>query len=325
MTRSEYKEERNVVVVNKAEEGDFFKEYVNNGVLQASQSAQILFEEQGNIEKVLVANGDYVKKGQLLGRVEDQQQQYNYDRSVRNLEKARLEMATMLIEQGYKLADSNNIPNEVYERAKVKSGYYDAINDQELASIKLAHTRLVAPFNGVIADLEAKANNQTSQYKQFCQLINNAAFEVEFLVLESELEDMEPGMTVEVSPFAYPEYSCSGEIHTVNPKVEESGMVKVRAIVKNMDGKLAEGMNVKILVKKLIGKRVFVPKEAITLRQERDVVFTHRNDTAFWNYVRVGPTNSKYTVIEEGIRSGDEVVVEGNFNLAHLAVVEVID
>ena len=325
MVKPAYEEEKNVVVTTMATKGEFFKEYENNGSLQARQKAKMVFKEAGNIEKVLVKNGQKVKKGQLMAKVENRQQQYNYDRSLRNLEKARLELATLLIEQGYRLADSSRVPKEVWDRAMVKSGLFDAQNDSELAAIKLTDTRLIAPFSGVVADLEAKANNETSQYKDFCLLVDNKIFEVEFLVLESELNDMQVGIEVEISPFAIDNLKVLGQIVSVNPKVEENGMVKVKAAVRNNSGHFSEGMNVKILIRKLLGKRVYVPKEAVTLRQERDVVFTHKKDTAYWHYVNIGPSNSKYTVIEQGIKAGDEVIIEGNFNLAHLAVVDVIE
>lgn len=325
MVKPDYKEDRNVVVTTLAREGDFYKEYENNGILEAGRKASLTMKEIGMIEKVLVKNGDRVKQGQLLATIEDDQLQYAYDRADRNLEKTLLELATLLIEQGYTLADSANIPEDVWKRAMIKSGQQDAINEKTMAATRLSDTRIVAPFSGIVADLEARPYNRSDQFKQFCLMIDDSWFQVEFSVLESEFDDMAEGMSIEVRPFAYNDYRVMGILSSINPKVEENGMIKVRANIPNKEGKLAEGMNVKILAKKSLGKLIYVPKEAVTLRQERNVVFTHRSDTVFWNYVETGPTNSKFTAISTGIIAGDEVVIEGHFNLGHLAIVEVID
>ncbi|RED98406.1 efflux RND transporter periplasmic adaptor subunit [Marinoscillum furvescens] len=325
MARPSYEEDRTVVVTSQVKEGDFFKEYENNGVLEARHKATVVMKEAGMIEALHVSNGDRVQKGQLLAEIANDQQRYALERATRNLQKARLELATLLIEQGYTLADSANVPEQVWQRALIKSGCLDAINEQQLAALRLANTRITAPFDGIVADLQVRLHNQSDQYKFFCLLIDDRYFQVEFSILEAELLEMEKGMAVEVRPFAVEDYMIAGTLSTINPKVEDNGMMKVTATVPNTDGRLAEGMNVKVLVRKLVGRRTYVPKEAVTLRQERHVVFTHRSDTAYWNYVKVGPTNSRYTVIKKGVSPGDEVVIEGHFNLAHLATVEVID
>ncbi len=57
-----------------------------------------------------------------------------------------------------------------------------------------------APFNGIIADLEAKPYNQTSAYKSLCTLIDYSKMEVVFNVLETEITNLTPGMRVEITP-----------------------------------------------------------------------------------------------------------------------------
>jgi RND family efflux transporter MFP subunit len=322
--KREHTEDVNVVVTSKATRGTFYKEFENNGKLAACQSAVLNFEQTGKIVSVNVNNGDHVDKGEVLATIEDSQQKYSYEKALRNKEKCYLALEEALLNQGYSIRDSALVPPNAMKMALIRSGYQDAVNDADLARQNLDETKVIAPFSGIVADLDAKAFNETSSYKHCCTLINNREFEVSFPMLEVEMAQIEKGMNVEIVPFAFETDTLSGTLSGINPKVEENGMVEVKAQVANKNGILAEGMNVKVMVRKPLGNKVYVPKEAVTLRQERNVVFVEQNDTAYWRYVNVGETNSKYTVINENINPGEDVIIEGNFNLAHLSPVQVI-
>ncbi len=313
-----------IVVTAKVQRGTFYKEFENNGTLTARQQAILNFEQTGKIISVNVCNGDRVCKGDVLAAIENSQQKYNYEKALRNREKSYLSLEEALLNQGYPLADSASVPSNTMKMALIRSGYQDAVNEVELAKQNLDATTVVAPFPGIIADMEATVFNETSEYKHCCTLIDNREFEVSFPVLETEITQIKKGMDVEIIPFAVEKDTLLGTLSEINPKVAENGMVEVKALVVNKKGTLTEGMNVKVLVRKPLGDETYIPKEAVTLRQERNVVFVAKNDTAYWRYVDVGETNSKYTVITGGINPGEDVIVEGHFNLAHLSPVQVI-
>ncbi|MBN2166682.1 MAG: efflux RND transporter periplasmic adaptor subunit [Marinilabiliaceae bacterium] len=315
----------NVVVTSFAKRETFYKEFENNGALKSNQRAQLSFGESGKVVKVNATNGQLVHKGDVLVQIEDVVQRFNYEKACRNVDRCKLSFEESLINQGYTLKDSAIVPENVMKMALIRSGYQDAINDRYMANHRLKETKVIAPFDGVIADLEAKPDNETSLYKYCCTLIDNSTFEVSFPMLESEISQLQPGMKVEVIPFAFTNDTLIGKLSEINPKVEDNGMVNVKALVINKNGKLVDGMNVKVMVKKEMGKSICVPKEAVTLRQERNVVFVAHNDTAYWRYVDVGETNSTYSEITNGIGEGEQVVIEGNFNLAHLSPIQVIN
>ena len=110
----------------------------------------------------------------------------------------------------------------------------------------------------------------------------------------------------------------------INPLVEESGMVRVKASVA-AEKRLFEGMNVRVSVQRSLGKQLVVPKSAVVLRSGKQVVFTLVNGKAHWNYVRTGLENADSYTIVEGLKAGDRVITTGNLNLAHEASVTVVD
>jgi multidrug efflux pump subunit AcrA (membrane-fusion protein) len=99
-------------------------------------------------------------------------------------------------------------------------------------------------------------------------------------------------------------------------------MMLASALTGNASGKLTDGMNVKVIVRDPVPGQVIIPKSAVTLRQEKNVVFVCKNDTAHWRYVKIGEENALFCTIRgDGIKPGEEVIIEGNFNLSHLAPV----
>ena len=246
------------------------------------------------------------------------------DQALDALEKAKLEMQDVLIGQGYMLADSAKVPAATRRLARLKSGYDQALATYELAVRSLEMGTLVAPFDGVIANLFIRQGNPSSATEAFCTVIDPQSLEADFTVLENELPLIHVGDQVAVSPFAAPDLLTQGRIAEINPLVDESGMVRVKASVA-ADKRLFEGMNVRVSVQRSLGKQLVVPKSAVVLRSGKQVVFTLVNGKAHWNYVRTGLENADSYTIVEGLKAGDQVITTGNINLAHEASVKVVD
>ena len=98
-------------------------------------------------------------------------------------------------------------------------------------------------------------------------------------------------------------------------------MVKVKARFRN-NGKLIDGMNVKVAIRKPVHGRLVVPKEALVIRQGKDVIFVRQDSLAIWKYVTVEAENSTSISVKEGLEAYDMVIVSGNVNLAHETVVK---
>lgn len=305
-------------------EQTFNHELISNGKVVAAQRADLRFEETGIVEDIFVKNGQRVRKGQKIA----QQVQFKLENSLKqasdNLEKAKLELQDVLISQGFTLADSLKVPQEILKIAKIKSNYEHSLIQYELAKYSLSHSVLYAPYDGIIANLSAKKYNIPPNNEPFCTVIANEAMDAQFTVLETELPLIRQGDRVELSPFSLQNYNTTAVIDEINPLVDENGMVRVKARIRGTSQGLYEGMNIRIRVQRSAGKQLIVPKEALVLRNNRKVVFTTKNNQALWNYVQTGLENSTGYVITEGLQAGDSVIYEGNLNLAHETPVKVL-
>lgn len=319
----------NEVTVMKLGKTDFNHELVSNGKVVAKEYADLYFRTSEVVAKVWVKNGTYVRKGQKLAELDLFKLNNTLAQSKNSLAQATLEMQDVLIGQGYAPDNLDAVPTDMLALAKVKSGYEQAKAQYESAQHDVEQATLVAPFDGVVANLFDKQYNMPKSGEPFCRIIRTSAMEVDFTVLESELPLIKVGDQVEVTPYATVAGMRTGSISEINPLVDENGMVRVKAQVNGGD-KLFDGMKVRVNVKRLLGEQMVVPRTAIVLRSGKQVLFTVKDDSiAMWNYVQTGLENmTEYTLVDweaSGLKEGMTIITTGNVNLAHETPVKIIE
>ena len=307
----------------------FQKQILCNGRLSAIRKAELMCPKPGEIlRSVNVRNGQQVKKGTLLVVADTRGRKAELNKAQHDLERARVELQDKLIGMGYDVGSASSeadlarmIPSDVLRRAEVTSGYYSARFSVESAQTQLSDCRLTAPFSGRISDLVARPHQRGDK---FCTLIDDSYFDVEFRILEAELFSVQKGTMVKVSPFIAEDEVLNGIVTEVNPVVDDKGLIKIKARVKNNDGKLLDGMNVKVIVENSVPNMLIVPKEAVVERDGYHVVFLYdtKISRSVWTYVDIAYSNLTSFAItgcakkETEIHEGDIVITSGNLNLA---------
>jgi len=314
------------VKIDSVKLSDFNVEIVSNGKLQAKKKAEIPFELTERLTKIYVKNGDRVKKGQLLAELDKTGVLRKLESAKISLDKATIELQDILLGFGYKLSDTLKVPKKILNNVKIQSNYSRAVADIKEAKYNYSKTSIRAPFTGLIANLTATEYNLSSNYKNtLCTLINDTQMEVTFPVLESEISKIKRGQVIEVFQFSQSEQTYTGKIIEINPVVDTNGMVQVKAQINNTKASFFDGMNIKIKIKNAISNKIVVPKSAVLVRQDKQVVFVLKNKEAYWTYVETGEENSTHIIINDGIKEGDIIIVSGNSNLAHQTKVQIVE
>lgn len=323
-----YAEQQNPIDTIILQKGTFRKELVNNGKLVALRKSELQFRVGEQLEMLNLRNGDAVKAGQVIAGLTPFTYRQQLGNAQIQLKRNRLEMQNVLIGQGYNTMDSTAIPSHIYEMAAIKSGYAEAVQSMKTALFNLESTRLVAPFPGKLANITQKQYDRVNAGTTFCTLIDDSEFEAEFRIVESEANDIRLGSEVQLIPFS-DQTVYKGRISEINPVIDANGLILVKALVKNLGG-LMDGMNVRVLVEKEIPDQLVVPKTAVLLRDNQEVLFKCTHDTiAFWTYIQTtGENTTSYSVIahpDKGatLEAGDTIIVSGNLNLAHESKVTV--
>ena len=317
-------QEKSEVTVMRLNKQMFNHELVSNGKISACNLADMRFETSEVVAHIFVKNGDHVRKGQRLAELDKFRLSNRLAQSKESLERAKIELKDVLIGQGYMADSFDKVPSETMKLAKVKSGYEQSRVQYEMAKRELDKSTLVAPFDGVVANLFTKPYNLSNTAEAFCAIVDTKGMEADFSVLESELILIKKGDRVEVMPFIDRKQKFIGQITEINPLVDRNGMVRVKARVDGR-GNLFSGMNVRVSILRAVNKCLVIPKTAVVVRSGRSVVFTLERGRAKWNYVQVGLENAMDCIVSErtsngaidGLVEGDSVIVSGNLNLAH--------
>ncbi|WP_157663457.1 efflux RND transporter periplasmic adaptor subunit [Gilvibacter sp. SZ-19] len=301
----------------------FDKQLISNGKIESRQKSELRFEINGQIATINVRNGQRVIKGQLLAQLDNAIQINAVDKAQIQLDKAKAQFEEDKINYGASMSGLDNIPDEVLKNLKLRSGMQEAANALNEAKLQLRQTYVRAPFSGLVANLETRAGDYITSADAFCTLVEQQNLDVVFAVLEAEFNFVSIGQAINVVPFSDDQATYTGLITSVNPLVDGNGLITIRAAIKDAGNRLYDGMNAKVFINQPLDNVFVVPKEALVLRSNREVVFVYENGSAKWNYVDViAENNSHYALKPGSLKVGDSIIVSGNLNLAHDARVE---
>ncbi len=305
------------------EEQVFQKQIIANGTIEALKKTELRFKTSERIASLKVKNGDKVKKGQTLAVLDNAILLNDLNRATLDLDKAKSKLQEEKINYGVGSLEEEKIEAKVLKNLKIKSGYYEAQNALEKAQLLYNQTIVVAPFNGVVANIEVKQGNYITSADVFCSIVGQQQLEAKFSILENELPFVNKGQAVTVIPFANNNTVIKGRITEVNPIVDENGLIAIKARLETSKSMLFDGMHVKTIINKPIENCIVVPKQALVLRSNKEVVFTVEDGLAKWNYVELLDENSSSYAIKKGLKKGNVVIVSNNMNLSHDAKVKV--
>jgi len=302
------------VKITLAKDTVFYKQIVSNGRVQSPRVAQLHFNQNGYLQKIYVKNGTYVRQGMPVASLENSLWKANLQKAKIAVAKARQKYEALQIE--YQQKDSPAL--------QVQSGWSEAQASLKEAQIKYNQSILKAPFSGQIANLKPQTGNLVSPSDTIATLLDTRYLEVVFSVPESDFALLRKGDKLQVASFYNPEVSYTGVLTNINPLVNANGLVSLRGKITDRQTDLINGMRVKVLVNKPMTDVIVIPKTAVVLRNNKEVVFTYNKGLAVWHYVKIAGENKDSYAISSGLKDRDSIIVSNNINLAHDAFVKVI-
>lgn len=334
-----------------------------NGHLVPWRRATLSTETSGRVVERLVDEGDRVREGDLLIRLDDREERIALEEARAELVKAQAEYAvqssqggaapsdtTVLAQARTRLReaqdafDAGTLSREElaearrrYESARVlagqeqgavraaTTGLTQAEQAVQRAELNLSRTRVRAPFTGRVADVAAETGQRLGAGSAVLTLLDDRRMKVEVDVLESDVVSVREGTTARVVVPSLSSETFDGTVYAVNPMVDpQSGTGRVTVALPNPGGRLVAGLYTTVrLETDRLEDRTVVSEDAVLVRQGRDLVFRVEEGRAQWEYVTVGARSGAYVEIETGVSPGDTIAVDGHFALAHDAPVRV--
>ncbi|MFQ5956029.1 MAG: efflux RND transporter periplasmic adaptor subunit [Kiloniellales bacterium] len=186
-----------------------------------------------------------------------------------------------------------------------------------VAEIDLKHSRIVAPFPGVVTERHTAAGNFLGVGDKVVTLINDQDLEIEAEVPATRIAGLQPGREIEVE--LQPERRHRGVVRAVLP--EENPLTRTRLVrftprFGETLEPLAANQSVTVLVPIGSGRQVVsVHKDAVINRRGKQIVFVVEENAAQVRALRLGQTVGGRFEVLDGLSPGDLVVVRGNERL----------
>lgn len=288
----------------------------SSGTIASENELKVSFQSSGYLEKLTIKNGDRVNKGQVIGELENTQQEFALEKAQLNYDKAYVNF------KDDSLGRLNNMNEVVVNTMEVKSGIKDAELNLREAKINLNNTILRSPIAGVIAEVKEKQGDIISTGKELCIVYDPYNLELTAKILESDYRHIKIGLIADIYTLAFKNRSFQAIVKEINPKVDENGMVELKLKLKDTDG-LLPGMSANAVIRVPQANNIIVPREALVIKTGRPVVFTYEDGQAKWKYVEVGLDNGVDLEILSGLNDGDQVIISENLQLAHEAQVSI--
>lgn len=311
------------------------------GTVKACQRAKLSPAMGGQIAQLPVKEGDQVKSGQLLLSLWNNDLAANVMLAERQVAsaKARAKSTCLKAEVARRNADrlvqlrrSDAVSVEQADNAVVEADAFQAecraarsekqVREAQLAVARanLDRTRLTAPFDGVVAELNAALFEYVTPSPvgiptpPAVDLIDNTCFYVTAPIDEVDAADIREGMTARISLDAYGNRDFKGRVRRIADYVldieKQARTVDVEVVFDQVpeNGKLLAGYSADIEVVIEIHADVLrIPTEAV-IEGRRVYVYAPDTGTIHSREVKTGIANWDYTEILEGLNLDEQVV-----------------
>ena len=235
------------MVSHQASDSTALSSFQTMGKVVAAHYADMKFEISLPVLRMMVHNGDHVRQGQLLAEQDATRQTNAVEQHQREIEQANIQMQDVIISQGYDPEHMENVPQRVRHIAEVKSGLLLAQSKLAAARHELKITHVVAPFDGIVANVPAHAGQLAQVGDIVCRVLSPQQMNVEFRVMEADLIRFTVGTRLQVVPVGNEHAVYEAKVTEVNPIVDEQGTVMLRAHVATPH-QLFDGMHVSVLL-----------------------------------------------------------------------------
>jgi HlyD family secretion protein len=288
--------------------GDIVRIVSATGSLSCQASQEVKFSKAGRIKEIVVEEGDYVKEGQTLAKLEDEEERLSLLRAENALKEAESELKSA------RLGSPKNVVEEKERQLKERK------LELELERKDLEDTVLKAPFSGMVSKTyvekgEIVAGEAVSGSKAILRLIDTSRLFAEVTADEVDVAQIQLGQKAEATIDAYPDEIFSGKVVYVAPETTTSEglvVVEVKIELEKADPKLKPGFTASADV--IVGEAknvLFLPVEAVSENEGGNFVMVSKESSPTPRKVTLGISDETNVEIKAGLEEGEVVISSG--------------
>jgi len=290
-------------------------------------------EVEGIIKKRYVDEGDCVKKGTLLIKIDDEKFHFQVEEAEASLREAEasLKNAELTLKRMNQLLEEKVIDQQKYDDTITQFDLSRATVENVKAKLNryrksLRDTVIVSPLDGVVSERMVSEGEYVKVGADLLKVVDIDPLKLSFTLPEKFSGQLKIGQTVAVETKAFPGEVFTGSVYFISPTVNlNTRTFEVKAKVKNEDYRLKPGffVDVKLLID-INEQAMVLPEGAVLMREERYVVLAVKGEKIVIKSVRQGKRFDGKVEILDGIDRDDFVVVSGLSELTEGSRVSIV-
>jgi membrane fusion protein (multidrug efflux system) len=277
------------------------------GAIEPWTRLRLMAKIGGTIDEVIVTEGNHVKKGDILARIED----------------ADYRIALNRAEAAYKLAKNDfERDKKIYEKGVIPSATLDinktamqtAKADYDNAKLMLSRTIITSPMDGIIKRLDAKVGLQLAMGDPIAEILEIDRVKAVIGIPESDVTAVRKLTTVDLTVQALEDRKVQAKIHFLSPAPDTiARLYNLELEIDNPQGEILTGMFVRAeIVKNRHENSIVIPFYSVISRNDEQYVYVEENGLSSKKLVTLGIMENWMVQVTKGLNVGEKLVVEGH-------------
>lgn len=289
------------------------------GYIEPWTRLKLMAKLNGSITEVLVNEGDQVKKGDILARIEDDDFRIAVERAeaTYNLTKAEYSRDKSIYDKGV-------IPTATLDTNR--TNMQKAKADYENAKLLFSRTVITSPMDGIIRRMDAKVGLQLSVGDPIAEILEIDRMKGVIGIPESDVTAVRKLENVDLTVQALGDRIITGKKHFLSPSPETAArLYNLELEINNSGGEVLAGMFVRAdVVKKRVEDTLTVPFYSVISRNDEQYVYVAEEGVAKKRKVSLGIMEKWMVQVTAGLKAGDKLLIEGHRDVEDKQKIKII-
>lgn len=292
--------------------------------INSYQNVEIRAKVRGFVEEILVDEGQKVKKGQILFKLNSKEHEQHVQKAEAVIQSANAELKASEIEvdNTKKLLDKNIVSKSEFELVSTKVSINRAkLNEakvaKEQALLHVEYTRIKAPFDGIINRIPNKKGSLIDEGALLTSISNNETIYAYYNVSEIDyldyIQSNNKNNKVNLSLANNSVYPYVGTIETTETEFnKETGNIAFRAKFPNPEKLLKEGATGKIIIKKTFKNAIIIPqKSTFEVQGNLYIYLVDKKNIVYSKKINPIIRLNNFFILDKDINVNEKVIFEG--------------
>ena len=289
------------------------------GSIEPWTSLELVSKISGSIEEVMVQEGDSVKEGDVLARIESDDYRIALERA-----QAAYQLAKADFERDEKVYEQGVIPPAELDMRE--TNMQTAKADLENARLMYDRCTITAPMDGVIRRLDAKVGLYLGIGDPIGRILQLDRVKAVIGIPESDITAVRTLDEIDITIQALDDRKITGRRHFVSTSPENAArLYRLELEIDNPDHAILPGMFLRAnIIKKSRENALAIPFYSIISRNDEQFIYVEQKGIVRKRNVKTGIMEKWMVEITDGLSSGELVVVEGHRDVEDGQTVKVV-